>query len=43
MKARLAELDGMVLGGTPADFARLIADETDKWRKVIKAANIRAA
>lgn len=43
MKARLAELDGMVLGGTRADFARLIADETDKWRKVIKAANIKAA
>jgi len=43
MKGRLAELDGLVLGGTPADFARLIADETDKWRKVIKAANIRAA
>jgi tripartite-type tricarboxylate transporter receptor subunit TctC len=43
MKARLAELDGLVLGGTPADFAGIIADETDKWRKVIKAANIRAA
>jgi tripartite-type tricarboxylate transporter receptor subunit TctC len=43
MKGRLAELDGLVLGGTPADFAGIIADETDKWRKVIKAANIRAA
>ena len=42
LKAALAELDGIVLGGTPADFARLIADETDKWRKVIRAANIRA-
>jgi tripartite-type tricarboxylate transporter receptor subunit TctC len=42
MKARLAELGGMVLAGSPADFAKLIADETEKWGKVIRAANIKA-
>jgi tripartite-type tricarboxylate transporter receptor subunit TctC len=41
MKARLAELGGTVLPGTPADFAKLIADETEKWGKVIKAVNIK--
>jgi hypothetical protein len=30
-----------VLGGSAADFARLIADDTEKWGKVIRAANIR--
>ena len=42
IKERLAGLDGIVLGGTPADFGTLIADETEKWRKVIKVADIRA-
>jgi tripartite-type tricarboxylate transporter receptor subunit TctC len=41
MKARLAELGGMVLAGSPADFAKLIADETEKWGKVIRAGNIK--
>ena len=41
MKARLAELGGTVLAGTPADFGKLIADETDKWGKVIRAAYIK--
>jgi tripartite-type tricarboxylate transporter receptor subunit TctC len=41
MKARLAELGGMVLAGSPADFAKLIAAETEKWGKVIRAANIK--
>jgi tripartite-type tricarboxylate transporter receptor subunit TctC len=41
MKARLAELGGMVLAGSPADFAKLIADETEKWGKVIRVANIK--
>lgn len=41
MKARLAELGGTVLAGTPADFEKLIADETEKWAKVIRAANIK--
>jgi tripartite-type tricarboxylate transporter receptor subunit TctC len=40
-KARLASLDGTVLGGLPPDFGKLIADETEKWGKVIRAANIR--
>jgi len=41
-KARLAELGGTVLAGSPADFGKLIAEETEKWGKVIRAANIRA-
>jgi hypothetical protein len=41
MKARFAELGGTALPGTPADFAKLIADETEKWGKVIKAVNIK--
>ena len=40
-KARLANLDGTVLAGSPADFGKLIADETEKWGKVVKLANIR--
>ena len=40
-KARLAHLDGMALGGSPADFGKLIADETKKWGKVIRLANIK--
>jgi len=42
-KARLANLDGTVLAGSPADFAKLIADETEKWGKVIKFANVKPA
>jgi len=42
MKARLAELGGIVLAGSPADFAKFIADETEKWGKVIRSANIKA-
>jgi len=41
MKARLADLGGTVLAGSPADFGKLIAEETEKWAKVIRAANIR--
>jgi tripartite-type tricarboxylate transporter receptor subunit TctC len=40
-KAQLANLAGTVLAGSPADFAKLIADETRKWDKVILAANIK--
>jgi tripartite-type tricarboxylate transporter receptor subunit TctC len=36
MQARLAELGGTVLPGTPAHFAKLIAEETEKWAKVVK-------
>ena len=41
VKARFAEVGMTVLPGLP-DFQKLIADETDKWAKVIRAANIRA-
>jgi tripartite-type tricarboxylate transporter receptor subunit TctC len=41
MKARLADLGGTSVAGSPADFAKLIADETDKWGKVIRAAKIK--
>jgi tripartite-type tricarboxylate transporter receptor subunit TctC len=41
LRARLADLGGIPLGGTPADYGRLIADETEKWAKVIKLAGIR--
>jgi len=41
MRARLADLGGEVLGGSPAQFAKLIADETEKWGKVIRAAGIK--
>jgi tripartite-type tricarboxylate transporter receptor subunit TctC len=42
LKARLADLGGTVLALSPADFGKLIADETDKWGSVIRAANIKA-
>jgi tripartite-type tricarboxylate transporter receptor subunit TctC len=41
LKARLADLGGTPLVGSPADFGRLIAAETEKWGKVIRAANIK--
>jgi tripartite-type tricarboxylate transporter receptor subunit TctC len=41
LRARLADLGGTVLVGSPADFSRLIADETGKWAKVIRAAHIK--
>lgn len=41
IKARFAELGGVVMAGSPADFAKLIADETEKWGKVIRAAHIK--
>jgi tripartite-type tricarboxylate transporter receptor subunit TctC len=42
MKAKLADLGGTALPGSADDFGRLIADETEKWGKVIRAANIKA-
>ena len=42
LKARLADLGGTVLAGSPADFGKFIADETEKWAKVIKFAGIKA-
>jgi tripartite-type tricarboxylate transporter receptor subunit TctC len=41
MKARLADLGGTPLPGSPAEFGKLIAEETEKWGKVIRAANIK--
>jgi tripartite-type tricarboxylate transporter receptor subunit TctC len=41
MKARLADLGGITMAGSPDDFGKLIADETEKWGKVIRAANIK--
>jgi tripartite-type tricarboxylate transporter receptor subunit TctC len=41
IKARIADLGGSVLTGSPADFGRLIADETEKWGKVVKFARAR--
>jgi tripartite-type tricarboxylate transporter receptor subunit TctC len=40
-KARLVDLGGTALPGSPADFGKLIADETEKWATVIRAANIK--
>jgi len=42
MKAKLADLGGAALPGSPADFGKFIADETEKWAKVIKSAGIKA-
>jgi tripartite-type tricarboxylate transporter receptor subunit TctC len=42
LKARLADLGTTPLAGSPADFGRFIADETEKWSKVIRTANIKA-
>ena len=42
IKARLADLGGDVLALSPADFAKLIADETEKWGKVVKFVGIKA-
>jgi tripartite-type tricarboxylate transporter receptor subunit TctC len=41
IKSRIADLGGDPLPLSPADFAKLIADETEKWAKVIRAANIK--
>jgi tripartite-type tricarboxylate transporter receptor subunit TctC len=41
-KTRIAESGGDTLAGSPADFGKLIADETEKWSKVVRAANIKA-
>ena len=35
-KARFGELGAMLLSGSPADFRKLVADETEKWGKVVK-------
>jgi tripartite-type tricarboxylate transporter receptor subunit TctC len=40
MRARLAELGGTAMGGTPAEFGKVIQDETDKWAKVVAFAGV---
>jgi tripartite-type tricarboxylate transporter receptor subunit TctC len=40
MKAKLAELGGMLIPGSPAEFGQVIAQETDKWAKVINAGGV---
>jgi tripartite-type tricarboxylate transporter receptor subunit TctC len=42
INTRVADLGGTVLAGSPADFGKLIADDTEKWGKVVRAANIKA-
>jgi hypothetical protein len=42
VQARIVELGGTVLGGTPAEFGAIIAEATEKWGKVIKFAGIKA-
>ena len=42
MKARLSDLGGAVLPGSPADFSKLIADETGKWGRVVKFSGAKA-
>jgi tripartite-type tricarboxylate transporter receptor subunit TctC len=42
VKTRIVELGGTVLGGSPAEFATIIAEATEKWAKVIKFAGIKA-
>ena len=41
IRSRLTDLGATIFAGSPADFAKLIADETEKWAKVIRAANIK--
>jgi tripartite-type tricarboxylate transporter receptor subunit TctC len=41
MKKRLTDLGAAVFAGSPADFGKFIADETEKWGRVIRAAKIK--
>lgn len=42
VKARIVELGGTVLGGSPAEFGTILSDATEKWARVIKLAGIKA-
>jgi len=42
VKGRIVELGGTVLGGTPAEFGKIISEATEKWARVIKVAGIKA-
>ena len=41
MKARFVDLGGIIIPGSPADFGKVIVEDTEKWAKVIEAANIK--
>jgi tripartite-type tricarboxylate transporter receptor subunit TctC len=41
MKARFAAIGGEPLAGSPAEFGKLIGEETEKWAKVVRAAGIK--
>jgi hypothetical protein len=43
MKERLADLGGTELAGSPADFGRLIVEETEKWGKVVRFSGAKAS
>jgi tripartite-type tricarboxylate transporter receptor subunit TctC len=42
LKARLADLGGTVIAGSPGDFAKFVADDAEKWAKVVKFAGVKA-
>src|SRR5262249_43992253 len=42
MKSKLADLGGMQMGGSPADFGRIMVEETEKWAKVVKFSGAKA-
>jgi len=41
MKKKFADLGGMMLGGSPSEFGKFLAAETDKWAKVIRDADLK--
>ena len=41
-EARIADLGGVAFPTSPAEFSKFMADETEKWAKVVKLANIKA-
>jgi len=41
LKAKLEDVGGMLIAGSPAEFGKLIANETEKWAKVVKFANVK--
>ena len=42
IRTRIVDMGGTVMGGTPAEFAKVLGEATEKWAKVIKAAGIKA-
>jgi tripartite-type tricarboxylate transporter receptor subunit TctC len=43
IRTGLADIGGITLAGSPADFGKLVADETEKWGKVVKFAGVKPA